>query len=73
MHSELASFLRRRILKKYHTKSWKAKHSAKTTDSSNINITVRDVHMVLKSCNNNKSCGYDGIYFEHIKKGEVFL
>jgi len=54
-------------------KAKKLKHSAKTTDSSNINITVRDVHMVLKSWKNNKSCGYDGIYFEHIKKGGSVL
>jgi len=34
---------------------------------------VRDVHIVLKSCKNNKSCGYDGIYYEHMKKGGSVL
>ena len=54
-------------------KAEKLKHSAKTTDSSNINITVPDVLMALKSCKNNKSCGYDGIYYEHMKKGGSVL
>ena len=54
-------------------KAKKLRHYAKTTDSSNINITVPDVHMALKSCKNNKSCGYDGIYYEHMKKGGSVL
>ena len=56
-------------------KAEKLKHFAKTTDSSNIDITVREVHMDLKSCKNNNSCGYDGtcIYYEHKKKGGSVL
>jgi len=54
-------------------KAEKLKHSAKAPDRGNINLTVCDVHMALKSCKNNKSCGYDGIYYKHMKKGVSVL
>ena len=51
----------------------KLKSISKMTDKSKMIILSQDVQNALKTCQNNKSYGYDSVYYKHMKHGGNIL